>query len=325
MGSIACTVSNVTKIYQKMSNKANDAISFEIHEGEIFGLLGPNGAGKTTLVHQIAGLIRPTSGSIFLFKRDVVKRPEQSARLMALQPQYSMVLRHLFPEEGLYYTGLLRGLKRPEALRQCASLLDEFDLNEVRRKRVSLLSGGQRKLFTIAVTLIGNRPLLIFDEPTNDLDPAHRRLVWNRLLQQQKQGSTILLVTHQILEAERVIQRVGIMQQGRLTALGTPGDLKIHLSRPMHIELFLKRELDMTAMLPATLKNVEKRSHFHWALSCSREELPQTLNQLFATIDAEELDDLRISSASLEDIYLKLGNGPVEEPAFEGEEVASRE
>ncbi len=325
MGSLACVVQNVTKIYRKTHTKANDAISFEIQEGEIFGLLGPNGAGKTTLVHQIAGLIRPTSGSIFLFARDVVRRPEQSARLMALQPQFSMVLRHLFPEEGLYYTGLLRGLKRSEALQQSESLLAEFDLNEVRRRRISLLSGGQRKLFTVAMTLIGNRPLLIFDEPTNDLDPAHRRLVWNRLLQQQKQGTTILLVTHQILEAEQVIQRVGIMQQGRLLALGTPGELKIHLSQRMHIELFLKRDLDKTDALSTAWKERERRSRFHWVISCTRQELPEAMNRLFASIDAEDIDDLRISSASLEDIYFKLGKAPADDQSLEGEGVVSRE
>ncbi len=304
-----------------MSNKANDAISFEIREDEIFGLLGPNGAGKTTLVHQIAGLIRPTSGSIILFNRDVVKKPEQSAHLMALQPQHSMALRHLLPEEGLYYTGLLRGLKRPEALQQSTRLLDELDINEIRGKRVNLLSGGQKKLLSIAVTLIGNRPLLIFDEPTNDLDPAHRRLVWNRLLQQQKQGTTILLVTHQILEAEQVIQRVGIMQHGKLIALGTPGDLKMQLSRPMRIELFLKGELDKSEALPAPLKkDVEIRSRFHWVLPCSREELPHIINQLFASIGVEQIDDLRVSSSSLEDVYLKLGQETVEDrdPGREG-------
>src|SRR5690242_9270701 len=139
-------IAGLTKIYKHSTRKANDQLTFDIYEGEIFGLLGPNGAGKSTLINQIVGLIRPTSGAVELFGMDVVKRPDVIRHYVALQPQFSTALQDLYPEEALAYTAQCRGLSAADARRQTGDLIEELRLGDLRKKQIRTLSGGQRKL-----------------------------------------------------------------------------------------------------------------------------------------------------------------------------------
>src|SRR5260370_29856607 len=160
-------VRELTKVYKKgkkSENKANDAISFDIQEGEIFGILGPNGAGKSTLVHQLVGLVSPTSGTIKLFGMDVVKCPWIVADYVAFQPQLLEALAGLYPEEALMITARLRGLSAAHARKDCNVLIEEFGLKASGKKMIRHLSVGQRHLLNLAITFIGDRPIMIFDE-----------------------------------------------------------------------------------------------------------------------------------------------------------------
>lgn len=306
---IVCQVKNLTKIYKNSSKIANDAISLDIFEGEIFGLLGPNGAGKSTLVNQIAGLVRPTSGSISLFCMDVVKRPQIIPHYIALHPQSSAALADLYPEEALLFTARLRGASPTRARTQVQTLTEELGIASLYKKRLRQLSGGQRQLVNLAVAMIEDRPIQIFDEPTNNLDPSVRRLIWEKLLELNKRGRTIILVTHNVLEAERVVSRIAIINEGRLLAIGTPGDLKARVDQRVSLELLFKAEYSAYGTFLQTLGETHALTQQHWTLLCAREDLQKTIDQIVTQIGLECLDDFRILTPSLEDVYLQLGGG----------------
>lgn len=308
---VVCCIRNLTKLYKTSRYKANDNLSFDIQQGEIFGLLGPNGAGKSTLVNQVAGLVRPTSGSISLFGLDIVKNPHIVSQYIALQPQRSVALANLYPEEAIYHTGMFRGMRSAEARKQTELLMEELHLQRLRKRRILNLSGGEQKLVTLAVAFIGDCPIQIFDEPTNDLDPLIRRVVWDKLLYQNRQGTTIILVTHSVLEAERVIQRVGIINEGRLMALGTPGELKAHVDQRVRLDLLFKAETNMEdyAALLQEMGEARPLTQFHWAVLCHRDVTQQAINRLLTEIGLDRMDDFRILTPSLEDVYLQLGGG----------------
>jgi ABC-2 type transport system ATP-binding protein len=304
-----CHIENLTKIYKKSSSKANNDISLDIFEGEIFGLLGPNGAGKSTLVNQIAGLVRPTTGKIALFGMDVVKRPQIIPHYVALQPQQPVALAELYPEEALLFTAQLRGASSASARAQMRTLVDELGLGAFRKKRFRHLSGGQRQLVSLGVAMIENRPVQIFDEPTNNLDPSIRRLVWEKLLELNKRGVTIILVTHNVLEAERVVARVAIVNNGRLPAIGTPGELKARVDQRVKLELLLKAEYCSYGSILQTLGEARSLTQQHWTVLCPRTDLQNVMDQIVSQVGLERMDDFRILTPSLEDVYLQLGGG----------------
>ncbi len=306
---IVYRIERLTKVYRGSTKKANNRLTLSIEEGEIFGLLGPNGAGKSTLVNQIAGITRPTTGSIQLFGIDVVKNPEVIPEYVALQPQHVYALMDLYPQEALLYTAQLRRISEPLARKQTQALMEELGLEPLRKKLIRHLSGGQQKLVTLALAFIGDRPVQIFDEPTNDLDPVVRRRIWDKLLSLHRQGKTIIIVTHNVLEAERVIERVGIINHGQLLALGSVGDLKARIDQRIRLELLLKAEPQGTSRyhILKSLGETRALTEQHWVILCPRARTQNTINQIFEHVGMENLDDFRILTPSLEDVYLQLG------------------
>jgi ABC-2 type transport system ATP-binding protein len=302
-------VNELTKHYPGAAAPANDRLTFQIQAGEVFGLLGPNGAGKSTLVSQLAGLVRPTSGSIHLYGIDLIRHPSLAAEYIALQPQHSLALWDLTPREAIYQTGRFRGLSAAAARTQTDELIEELRLTHVANRPVRRLSGGQRKLVLLAVAFVGDRPVQIFDEPTNELDPEARRLVWNRLTQLSRKGTTIILVTHNVLEAEQVIGRVGIVNRGRLLALGTPGELKERIDQRVRLDLQFKGEPDRFLPALAEIGELIPRPGGHWALYCDRDQTKEAINDLLTVVGLDNLDDFRILTPSLEDVYLQLSGG----------------
>lgn len=302
-------IADLTKIYKGSDKKANDEISLDINEGEIFGLLGPNGAGKSTLVNQIAGLVRPTSGAIRLYGIDVIRSPQIIPDYVSLQAQNSQALKDLYPEEALVYTAQLQGLSHIVARKQAHALMAELGIDAFRHSYIRRLSGGQQKLVSLAVTFVGDRPIQIFDEPTNDLDPQVRRIIWDKLLYLNKQGKTLIIVTHNVVEAERVLQRVGIINHGRLLALGTPGELKIKIDQRVRLELLLKEAVPDYDELLSSLGEFHMLTRQQRVVLCHRNSVRGAIDQVLGDIGLEHLDDFRILTPSLEDVYLQLGGG----------------
>jgi len=306
---VVYSINDLTKVYKGASNKVNDQITLNIQQGEIFGLLGPNGAGKSTLVNQLTGLVRPTSGSIRLFGIDIIKHPHIIPEYVALQSQHMVALRDLYAEEALQYTGRLRGYTAAEAHKQASALIEEMDLGHFRRRLVRQLSGGQARLLNLALAFVGKRPIQIFDEPTNDLDPVVRKLVWEKLLSLHREGVTIIIVTHNVMEAERVLQRVGIINHGQLLVVGAISELKARVDQRIRLELILKPGYAAYNSLLASLGEARSLSEEHWMILCHRETTRETIDHILSTIGLDKLEDFRIMTPSLEDVYLQLGGG----------------
>lgn len=298
-------VVDLTKIYPRQTTPANDRLTLSVAEGEIFGLLGDNGAGKTTLIRQMANLLAPTSGTIRLFGQPLGAAPLYVPGHIGYMPQDGLALNNLTVGETLYFTAHLRGLDRRDARAERDRLLDRLDLGTARDRLIVRLSGGQRRLAMLATTIAASPPVLLLDEPTNDLDPLHRRLVWDLVREiNREQGLTIILVTHNVIEAERVIQRVGIMRGGRLIAVGRPGALKAGLNRQLRLEIvFAPGSPPALPPGPAPREVVPGR----WQLLIEREAAPAYLAALNGN---ESVEDFTLSTATLEDLFLALAERP---------------
>jgi ABC-type multidrug transport system ATPase subunit len=295
---------NLTKIYPQQTAPANDRIGLDIERGEIFGLLGDNGAGKSTLVKQMANLLAPTSGMIRLFGQPLACSPLYTPRHIGYMPQTGLALNNLTVAEALYFTAHLRGLSRRDAIAERDRLIALWDLGAIRSHITNRLSGGQKRLVLLATAVAASPPVLILDEPTNDLDPQRRKLVWDVLRAiNRERGTTIIFITHDAIEAEKIIQRVGIMRQGRLLAVGRPGALKADLNRQLRLEIVF------TPGDPPSLPDGKQHATPHeiapgrWQLLIEREAASAYLEALNHTTGIE---DFRLSTATLEDLYLSL-------------------
>jgi ABC-type multidrug transport system ATPase subunit len=310
-GTTVYSIENITKRYGRgkaalSARPANQEISLEIMSGEIFGLLGSNGAGKSTLIRQMVNLVAPTGGRILLFGEDIARKPDVVTRNVAYMPQKPTALLDLTTEEAIYFTGHMRGMTRPDAKKEAARLVEEWGLGEVRRKAVRHISGGQNRLVSLAITLVGNLPVMILDEPTNELDPAFRRQVWDFLKRlNNEHGTTIILVTHNIQEAEHVIERVAIMSKGQVVGLGRVGELKSRIDQRVRLELFVKPErAEICAGVLLGLDSARQVKPNQWMVLVPREEAEKEISIVLNSIKLENLEDLRVQTATLEDVYM---------------------
>jgi ABC-type multidrug transport system ATPase subunit len=281
--------------------RANQGLDFAIETGEVFGILGPNGAGKSTLVQQMVALSRPTRGEVRLFGQVVRPHDLQVRRTVGYLAQRPLALYDLQAREAVIDSGRLRGLTRAQAIREADALIEETGLGERSKRLVGNLSGGEHRLVGLATALVGSPRVLLLDEPTNELDPFARRRVWDMLLRRRASGTTIILVTHNVLEAERVVGRVAIMASGRIAAIGTPGELKERLRSEVRLEVALR---DGATPVPSWLSAGSQIGERHWSLSLQRERLGEALRRLGEPGVSGEIEDLRIARPSLEDVYL---------------------
>jgi ABC-2 type transport system ATP-binding protein len=295
---IVYDIQNLTKSYPGQTQPANNNITLQIYEGEIFGILGDNGAGKSTLVRQMVNLLSSDSGNITLLGHNILKASHLVQMNVGYMPQESGALNNLTVGEALYFTAHLRGMSRTDARKECDTLLNLWQIRELRNQPSSRLSGGQRRLLRLATAMAGSPPVLILDEPTNDLDPQRRKLVWDILRQiNQQQGTTIILITHDAIEAEKAIQRVGIMRCGELVAVGRPSELKQQVDRKLRLELFFSPE--SPPILPPNLSLISLESG-HWRVFLEWNQV----NAILSSLNLDQIDDFRLYSATLEDLYL---------------------
>lgn len=228
---------------------ANDNLSLSLTAGEVYGLLGPNGAGKTTLVRQVLGLLRPTSGSIHVDGHDVVADPGYARRTIGFLPQAQFTMDSLHVDEFITGIARLRGIDRTTAQRRTENLLERLELEEFRHTAMMAASGGIRRMAGFAAAIVGGGRLLVLDEPTNDVDPMRRQLLWNIIDELGRDGATVLLVTHNLAEAERVIDRFAIIDQGRILREGTPAALRSVVTDRLRLELTTTAPVDPHPML----------------------------------------------------------------------------
>ena len=280
-------------------------VSVEVARGEVFGLLGPNGAGKTTFVRCLMGLLAPGSGSVTLLGEDVVRHPRAAARVAAYLAQDETALADLPPPRAVELTGRLRGLSAAEARRQRDALVDRLGL--VTDRPVAKLSGGQRRLAAVAAALVGDRPVLVLDEPTTGLDTAARRAVWAALDERRAAGATVVLVTHNVLEAETVLDRVAVFDNGRVIACDTPGRLKAAVSDDVRLDLVWRADPPLGDPTVAALAARAEQAGRRWSVRLPVDEARAALGRLTSGAAFAALDDFTLATPTLEDVYLALG------------------
>ncbi len=218
--------------------RAVDGVDLSVRRGSVYGVLGPNGAGKTTAIRMLATLIEPDGGSAAVLGHDVVKEADAVRGLVSLTGQMASVDEDLTGRENLVLLGWLLGLKRPAAKARAAELLDAFGLEEATNRLVKHYSGGMRRRLDIAASIVVTPELLFLDEPTTGLDPRSRNQVWDIIRALKAEGTTVLLCTQYLDEADQLADGIAVIDHGRVIAEGTPGQLKASVgSGALHVRL----------------------------------------------------------------------------------------
>ena len=284
---IAVRIRDLVKIYRD-GTEANRGISLEVRRGEIVAVVGPNGAGKTTFLRQLTTEVRPTKGSVTVFGVDAVAEPERAKRSMGITPQEAGLFERLTVREHFELFARLKRLSRKKAHVAAHEVIEDLGLGAETNKKVGALSGGQRRRILIGLSLLAHPPLLVLDEPTTGLDPSSRRDVWRLIRRAVDEGSTVILSTHYMEEAERLSDRIGVIAKGKLIAFGTLDEL---LAR-------LKRSYRLSYRNPADPLG-EMRLLYFASFAQVRQHISRAL-----------LTEYSIGRASLEDVFFELSGEP---------------
>ncbi len=305
-------IENLTKVYRTRNQEvvANDDINLTVNSGEIFGILGSNGAGKSTLIRQIMGTIPRTSGEIKINGKETKNQDRNLKNSLGYMTQGSLrALYHLKIEEAIYYTCRLKGQSRKQAKANAKLLLEELDLIEHRKKLLSQLSGGLLQMVNFAISVASAPEILILDEPTRGLDPGRRKKIWEYIHRiNQHWGTTIILVTHNVLEAEMLLERLAILNSGKIITTGRPGELKQEVDNRLRIEIYLKPEYKCDEAMSSALETVGEFIQLderHFVVLLMRDNFIDKLKEIHSIASFDIIDDFRIGMTSLEDVYIK--------------------
>ena len=300
---VVLEIDRVCKSYTK-GTLVNDSISLSLSRGEVFGLLGPNGAGKTTLVNQIIGLVKPDSGSITLDGVDIISNPDYARQACSFQAQTQVPIKGMTTIQAIEMVGRVRGGSANAVRERAKDLIKALEMEEWKHTASEKFSGGMRRLAAFCMAVVTPGRIVILDEPTNDVDPLRRRLLWQQVRALVEMGSTVLLVTHNVLEAERAVDRLAIVNQGKIIGTGTPGSFKDGDGENMRLELILEPGADEPS-LPEFMRasGVTGRR----VLARLKESDIAPAMQWAGTLKEEgEVEEFYIGPATLEDAYLKM-------------------
>ncbi len=279
-------------------------LNLEIHTGECFGLLGPNGAGKTTTIEILEGLLQPTSGEVNILGHTWQQNPRELREWLGISLQETRLSEKLTVRETieLFSSFYLEPRSSDE-------VLEQLQLTEKADAWVGKLSGGQRQRLAVATALVGNPKVLFLDEPTTGLDPQSRRQLWDIIRGFQRNGGTVLLTTHYMDEAERLCDRLAIIDHGKIIAEGTPSDLIERLGGHHVVEFSVSGGSDGARLdVWRALRGVESVRHDDGLVNLNVREPHRTIPALLDAVDSQgsQLLHLTTRQASLEDVFVRL-------------------
>lgn len=322
----AIEVKELTKFYGSLL--AVDHVSFEVKGKEIFGLLGPNGAGKTTTIRMICGMLRLTSGTAVIAGFDVSQKPQEVKRRIGLVPDISNLFGELSARVNLEFMGKLYGLDKKTRQERIDQVLELFQLKERQNDLVKYYSKGMHRRLTIAAALIHQPEILVMDEPTSGLDAQTARLVREIIISLNKEGRTILMTTHQIDEADRLIHRVGIIDQGKLIALDTPEQLKRTTEGMRALEIKILNGADQQKWIQM-LRGAEGIDNASLAEGKIR-ILSKDLSKMIPTVvnlvgkHGGRIENISVAQPTLEDAFINLTGKSIREEPMSKEEYLKR-
>jgi ABC-2 type transport system ATP-binding protein len=307
------------------ATRALDGLDLAVHAGTVYGLLGPNGAGKTTAIRVLATLVRPTEGSATVLGHDVVREPKAVRRKVSLTGQYASVDEDLTGHENLVLVGRLLGLSWADARQRSTELLGAFGLADAAGQQVRTYSGGMRRRIDIATSLVTRPELLFLDEPTTGLDPRSRNQVWDLIRQIAGEGTTVLLTTQYLEEADRLAERMAVVDHGKVIAEGTSRDLKASVGgHALHVHLAHEQRADAESTIARVAGANVLPSTDSKALSVKVSDAATAAEVLSAlTRGRIEIADFSLGAPSLDDVFFALTGRPAAETHGEEEQGAA--
>ena len=297
---------------------ALDGLDLRVEAGTVFGLLGPNGAGKTTLVRILATLLQPTGGRAVVLGHDVVAEPLAVRRSIGMAGQLAAVDGELTGRENVEMVARLYRFPKVEARRRAGDVLDRFGLADVADRRAATYSGGMRRRLDLAAGLIGRPPVVLLDEPTSGLDPRSRQELWVIVEELRREGTTVLLTTQYLDEADRLAQRIGVVDHGRIAAQGTPAELKAAIG-----ENVLRVRVDPAVVADAAAALAGLGSGDEPRVDAAGGEIRVAVADPAASAEAVRRLDaghvpiaaVELQQPSLDDVFLTLTGRPAEAPS----------
>ncbi len=290
-------------------HRAVDGVDLVVPTGSIYGVLGPNGAGKTTTIRMLATLLRADSGSAKIFGYDVVKDSQMVRQLIGVTGQYASVDESLSATENLVIFSRLLGLSRLEAKRKATELLEEFGLMDAAKRPLKNFSGGMRRRLDLAASLIAQPPLIFLDEPTTGLDPRTRNQMWDTIRRLVKSGSTVLLTTQYLQEADELADRIAVIDHGSVVAEGTVNELKESIgTSSLHLSIQHTQDIPNARIIVEQVLHVQSAvSSEGGMITAPMATADRVTDLLFALREADiKLAELSVQKPSLDEVFLNI-------------------
>ncbi|RKN46965.1 ATP-binding cassette domain-containing protein [Streptomyces hoynatensis] len=299
--------------------RALDGVDFDVPEGSVLGLLGPNGAGKTTAVRVLTTLIEPDSGRAEVAGLDVVKHPNEVRRSIGLSGQFAAVDEYLTGRENLQMVGQLYQLSGRDAKRRAAELLERFNLQDAADRTAKTYSGGMRRRLDLAAALVVSPPVMFMDEPTTGLDPRNRQALWEVIEELVAGGTTLLLTTQYLEEADHLADTIAVVDHGRVIARGTSDQLKDQTGGDV-VELVVheREHIPLAEEVLRRLGDGDTSLVEHTRkLSVPAAGGAKLLAEVIRELDARgvEIDDIGLRRPTLDDVFLSLTGHTAEDEA----------
>ena len=320
---LAIETSDLVKIFG--DTRAVDGVDLAVPTGMVYGLLGPNGAGKTTVIRMLATLLRPDAGTARVLGHDVVREADMVRARVSLTGQFASVDEDLTGQENLILIARLLGYSRKESRERASELLDAFGLAEAAVRQVKKYSGGMRRRLDIAASIVVTPDLMFLDEPTTGLDPRSRNQVWEIVRALVAGGTTVLLTTQYLDEADQLADRIAVIDRGKVIAEDTPAELKASVgSGALHVRLHNPEDRSDAERVLSQALGVPVRLESDPAVLSARISDPERVAQALAELSRSgvALTNLSLGQPSLDEVFLALTGRPAEDDDATEEDAA---
>jgi ABC-2 type transport system ATP-binding protein len=321
--SIAIEANNLVKKYGEVT--ALDGLSLQVEQGTVFGLLGPNGAGKTTTVRVLTTLLRPDSGTATVDGVDVINDPVHAREIMGLSGQNASVDENLTGIENLIMLGRLFRLPKKEAVLRANDLLERFNLTDAAKRIVKTYSGGMRRRLDLAASLIANPNILFLDEPTTGLDPRSRLMMWDVIQGLVNEGTTVLLTTQYLEEADQLANKIAVIDKGKVIAQGTADQLKTQVGGERIDVVVSPNQAQAAADALQSMssgKVVVEGEHVQAPVSGGGVKVVEAVRAL--DLAKIEIKEIQLRRPTLDDVFLSLTGHHAEEVKAEEDQVLTK-